>query len=43
MDSGTDPGYPAYEQELRDGGFLTHPDQPGTTVTAEDIHIGGRH
>jgi hypothetical protein len=43
MDSSTDPGYLAHEQELRDSGFLTDPDQPGTTVTAEDIHIGRKH
>jgi hypothetical protein len=40
MDSSTDPGCLAHEQELRDSGFLTDPDQPGPTVTAEDIHIG---
>jgi hypothetical protein len=43
MDSSTAPDCLAYEQELRDSGFLTDPDQPGTTVTAGDIHIGRRH
>jgi hypothetical protein len=43
MDSSIDPGYLAYKQELRDSGFLAGPDQPGITVTAEDIHIGRKH
>jgi hypothetical protein len=43
MDSSTDPGCLASERELRDSGFLTDPDQPGTTVTAGYIRIGRRH
>ena len=37
----TDPGYLAYEQPLRDSGFLTDPDSSGSDVTAVEVH-GGR-
>ncbi|MFC9248652.1 hypothetical protein ACFT7S_32890 [Streptomyces sp. NPDC057136] len=39
----TDPGYLAYEQSLRDSGFLTDPDSSGSNVTAVDVHGGRKH
>ncbi|PUB27092.1 hypothetical protein C8K30_105323 [Promicromonospora sp. AC04] len=40
MANSTDPGYLAYQQSLRDSGFLT--DDPGS-VSAVDVHVGRKN
>ncbi|WP_157236723.1 hypothetical protein [Promicromonospora sukumoe] len=42
MANSTDPGYLAYQQELRDSGFLTSPDS-NSIVTAQDVHVGRKN
>ncbi|MER5185594.1 hypothetical protein ABT009_46325 [Streptomyces sp. NPDC002896] len=43
MNNSADPGYLAYEQSLRDSGFLMDPDSSGSDVTAVDVHGGRKH
>jgi hypothetical protein len=40
MGNSTDPGYLAYQQSLRDSGFLT--DDPNA-ISAVDVHVGRKH